>query len=131
MFFRTASSLIEIISSLENEAKREAILFLLGGSDVSSTFAYQLANQNGWKVLFTYVVYTKFIFRIALKFYVSNNNNIYQEHHSLAILLFVIQEAPFLRHPRTSKTIRGHTAQDHNSRLIYSEVSTDPVHGSW
>ena len=61
VFFGTASSFTEIISSSETEANREAILFLFGCSEVNSTWLItsELANQRARKVLFTCVVYTK------------------------------------------------------------------------
>ena len=60
MFFGTASSFIEGISFSEIEAKREAILFLLGCSEVNSTWIITsgLANQRAPKALFTCVAYT-------------------------------------------------------------------------
>ena len=60
MFFGTASSFIERISFSEVEAKREAILFLFGCSEVNSTWIITsgLANQRAPKALFTCVVYT-------------------------------------------------------------------------
>ena len=60
MFFSTASSFIERISFSEIEAKREAILFLFGCSEVNSTWIItsELANQRAPKALFTCVVYT-------------------------------------------------------------------------
>ena len=60
VFFGTASSFIEIISSSETEANREAILFLFSCSEVNSTrlITSELANQCAWRVLFTCVVYT-------------------------------------------------------------------------
>ena len=60
MFFGIASSFIEKISFSEIQAKREAILFLLGCSEVSSTWIITsgLANQRARKALFTCVVYT-------------------------------------------------------------------------
>ena len=60
MFFGTASSFIELISFSEIEAKREAILFLFGCSEVNSTWIITsgLANQRALKALFTCVVYT-------------------------------------------------------------------------
>ena len=59
VFFGTASSFIEIISFPEIEAKQEAILFLFGCSEVSSTWiiTFGLANQRAPKALFTCVVY--------------------------------------------------------------------------
>ena len=59
VFFGTASSFIERTSS-EIEAKREAILFLIGCSEVNSTWIITsgLANQRAPKALFTCVVYT-------------------------------------------------------------------------
>ena len=61
VFFGTASSFIERISFSEIEAKREAILFLFGCSEVNSTWIITsgLANQRASKALFTCVVYTK------------------------------------------------------------------------
>ena len=55
---------IEIISSEVTVAKREAILFLFGCSEVNSTWLItsELANQRARKVLFTCVVYTIFIY---------------------------------------------------------------------
>ena len=60
VFFVTASSFIETISFSEIEAKREAIWFLLGCSEVNSTWIITsgLANQRALKALFTCVVYT-------------------------------------------------------------------------
>ena len=60
MFFGTASLWIERISFSEIEAKREAILFLFGCSEVNSTWIItsRLANQRAPKALFTCVVYT-------------------------------------------------------------------------
>ena len=61
VFFDTAALFIERISSPETEAKREAILFFFGCSEVNSTWLItsELANQLARKVLFTCVVYTK------------------------------------------------------------------------
>ena len=61
VFFDTAALFIERISSPETEAKREAILFFFGYSEVNSTWLItsELANQLARKVLFTCVVYTK------------------------------------------------------------------------
>ena len=60
VFFGTASSFIEIISSPETEANREAILFLFGCSEVNSTWIITsgLANHGAPEALFTCVVYT-------------------------------------------------------------------------
>lgn len=60
VFFGTAFSFIERISSSETEAKREAILFFFGCSEVNSSWLItsELANQRAWKVLFTFVVYS-------------------------------------------------------------------------
>ena len=60
VFFGTALSFIEWISFSEIEAKREAILFLFGCSEVNSTWIIisGLANQRAPKELFTCVVYT-------------------------------------------------------------------------
>ena len=60
VFLGTTSSFIEMISSSETEAKREAILFLFGCSEVNSTLLITstLTNQNTGKALFTCVVYT-------------------------------------------------------------------------
>ena len=62
VFFGTASSFIERISFSEIEAKREAILFLFGCSEleVNSTWIITsgLANKRAPKALFTCVVYT-------------------------------------------------------------------------
>ena len=64
LFFSTASSFTERISSSETEAKREAILFFCCCSEVNSTWLItsKLANQCARKVLFTCAVY-------------ANNNN--------------------------------------------------------
>ena len=64
VFLGTTSSFIEIISSSETEAKREAILFLFGCSEVNSTLLItsELTNQNAQKALFTCVVYTNAIY---------------------------------------------------------------------
>ena len=60
VFYRTATLLLKIIYSLVTSAKREAILFLFGCSEVNSTWLItsELANQRARKALFTYVVYT-------------------------------------------------------------------------
>ena len=60
VFFGTASSFTERISFSEIETKRETILFLLGCSEVNSTWIITsgLANQGAPKALFTCVVYT-------------------------------------------------------------------------
>ena len=59
VFFLTAALFFEIVSSLVTVAKREAILFLFGCSEVNSTWLIpaKLANQRARKVLFTCVVY--------------------------------------------------------------------------
>ena len=64
VFFGTASSFIERISFSEIEAKREAILLLVGFSEVNSTWiiTYGLANQRASKALFTCVVYTNLFY---------------------------------------------------------------------
>ena len=56
VFFGTASSFIERISFSEIEAKREAILFHFGCSEVNSTWIItsKLANQRALKALFTW-----------------------------------------------------------------------------
>ena len=68
MFFGTASSFIERISSSETEARQEAILFLFGCLEVNSTWLItsELANQRAQKVLFTCVVYTKTIIHLSV-----------------------------------------------------------------
>ena len=60
VFLGTTSLFIEIISSSETEAKREAILFLFDCSEVNSTLLItsELINQNARKALFSCVVYT-------------------------------------------------------------------------
>ena len=60
VFFGTASSFIERIFSSVSEAKREAILFSFGFSEVNSTWLItsELSNQRARKVLLTCVVYT-------------------------------------------------------------------------
>ena len=60
VFFGTDSSFIERICFSEIEAKREAILFLFGCSEVNSTWIITsgLANHRVPKALFTCVVYT-------------------------------------------------------------------------
>ena len=65
VFFGTASSFIEIISFLEIEAKRKAILFLSGCSEVNSTWIITsgVANQRSPKALFTCMVYTNSIYK--------------------------------------------------------------------
>ena len=52
--------MLSIIYSLVTSPKREAILFLFGCSEVSSTWLItsELANQRARKALFTCVVYT-------------------------------------------------------------------------
>ena len=64
VFLATTSSFIEIISSLETEAKREAILFLFGCSEMNSTLLItsELTNQNARKALFTCVVHTNYVY---------------------------------------------------------------------
>ena len=66
VFFGTASPFIERISFSKIEAKREAILFLFGCSEVNSTWIITsgLANQRAPKALFTCVVYTNAIYYI-------------------------------------------------------------------
>ena len=66
VFYGTATLFLKIIYSLVTSAKREAILFLFGCSEVNSTWLItsELANQRARKTLFTCVVYT-------------NNNNCY------------------------------------------------------
>ena len=60
VFFGIASSFIEKISFSEMQAKREAILFLFGCSEVNSTWIITsgLANERAPKALFPCVVYT-------------------------------------------------------------------------
>ena len=60
VFYGTATLFLEIIYSLVTSAKREAILFLFGGSEVNSTWVItsELANQRARKTLFTCVAYT-------------------------------------------------------------------------
>ena len=60
VFYGTATLFLEIIYSLVTSAKREAILFLFGCSEVNSTWliTFELANQRARKTLFTCVVYT-------------------------------------------------------------------------
>ena len=64
VFFGTATSFIERISFSGIEAKREAILFLFGCSEVNSTWIITsgLANQRVPKAIFTCVVYTNNIY---------------------------------------------------------------------
>ena len=64
VFFGTASSFTERISFSEIETKRETILFLLGCSEVNSTWIITsgLANQGAPKALFTCVVYTNVVY---------------------------------------------------------------------
>ena len=59
-FLGTTSSFIETIPSPDTEAKREAILFFFGCSEVNSPLLITsvLTNQNARKELFTCVVYT-------------------------------------------------------------------------
>ena len=60
VFYGTATLFLQIIYSLVTSAKREAILFLFGCSEVNSTWLItsELANQRARKTLFTCVVYT-------------------------------------------------------------------------
>ena len=62
VFFGTASSFIDRISFSDIEAKRDAILFLFGCSEVHSTWIITsgLANQRAAKALFSCVVYSYF-----------------------------------------------------------------------
>ena len=57
VFYGTATLFLEIIYSLVTSAKREAILFLFGCSEVNSTWLItsELANQRARKTLFTCV----------------------------------------------------------------------------
>ena len=57
VFFGTAFSFIETISFSETEAKREAILFLFGCSEVNSTWIITsgLTNQRAPKELNRYI----------------------------------------------------------------------------
>ena len=68
MFFGTASSFIDRISFSEIEAKREAILFLFGCSEVNSNWIITsgLAYQRAPKALFTCVVYTNKYYYLGL-----------------------------------------------------------------
>ena len=77
VFFGTASPFIERISFSEIEAKREAILFLFGCSEVNNTWIITsgLANQRAPKALFTCVVYTKANY-ILVKTLILENNDI-------------------------------------------------------
>ena len=61
LFYGIATLFLEIIYSLVTSAKREAIFFLFGCSEVNSTWLItsELANQRARKTLFTCVVYTK------------------------------------------------------------------------
>ena len=63
VFFVTAASFIEIISFSVPKAKREAILFLFGCSEVNSSLLItsELANQRARMTLFTCVVCTNLI----------------------------------------------------------------------
>ena len=64
VFFGIASSFIEKIYFSEIQAKREAILFLFGCSEVNSTWiiTFGLTNQRAPKALFTCVVYTNILY---------------------------------------------------------------------
>ena len=68
VFFGIASSFAETISFSEIETKRETILFLLGCSDVNSTWIITsgLANHGAPKALFTCVVYTNREYSVAM-----------------------------------------------------------------
>ena len=76
VFFGTASSFIERISFSEIKAKREAILFLFGCSEVNSTWIITsgLANQCAPRALFTCVVYTNILYYVILYTYCCNPN---------------------------------------------------------
>ena len=67
VFFGTASSFIDRISFSDIEAKRDAILFLFGCSEVHSTWIITsgLANQRAAKALFSCVVYTNHSYKQA------------------------------------------------------------------
>ena len=57
---QTLSPFFGILWNSQTSAKREAILFLFGCSEVNSTWLItsELANQRARKALFTCVVYT-------------------------------------------------------------------------
>ena len=78
VFYGTATLFLEIIYSLVTSAKREAILFLFGCSEVNSTWLItsELANQRARKTLFTCVVYTN-------RFYCLVSNTI--EYYSILL----------------------------------------------
>ena len=59
VFFVTAASFIEIISSLVTVAKRQAILFLFGCSEMNSTrlITSELANQRAREKYYPFVWY--------------------------------------------------------------------------
>ena len=59
VFYGTATLFLEIIYTLVTSAKREAILFLFGCSEVNSNWLItsKLTNQRARKALFTCVVY--------------------------------------------------------------------------
>ena len=68
VFYGTAALFLEIIYSLVTSAKREAISFLFGCSEVNSTWLItsELANQRARKTLFTCVVYTNVVYILCL-----------------------------------------------------------------
>ena len=68
-FFGTASSFMEKISFSEIEAKREALLFLFGCSEVNSTWIItsRLANQGAPNSLVWYILmFNIFIAQISI-----------------------------------------------------------------
>ena len=86
VFYGTATLFLEIFYSLVTSAKREAILFLFGCSEVNSTWLItsELANQRARKTLFTCVVYieditwprvdTNFIFECSTRYLTSERS---------------------------------------------------------
>ena len=101
VFFGTASSFTEIISSSETKANREAILFLFGCSEVNSTrlITSELAYQRARKVLFTCVVYTNYYYFMVIQRYFFTQRN--PRGHDCHFVLFhhtEVQKAiPFCR----------------------------------
>ena len=76
VFYGTATLFLEITYSLVTSAKREAILFLFGCSEVNNTWLItsELANQRARKILFTCVVYTKKIYSVISTWSFSGTN---------------------------------------------------------
>ena len=95
VFFSTASSFIERISFSEIEAKREAILFLFGCSEVNSSWIITsgLAIQCAPKALFTFVVYTNYYYYSSALKRTVRNYYYYQKSYNPLFLILILDTA--------------------------------------